>query len=220
LEKERAMRHVVLLGDSILDNGAYVRTGGEVVAKLRAKLASGDAATLLARDGAVIEGVHQQLRALPGDATDLVVSAGGNDALRSTGVLMEPAGSVAAALGKILVVRDRFAQLYGALLDAVEATGREAIICTIYDVWLPEAEQRRVANLALGVLNDVITREAARRRLPLIDLRVMLTQQEHFANAIEPSEMGSEVIAAGIVASLAHDHAGPSAIYVGDARGV
>ncbi len=214
------MRHVVLLGDSILDNGAYVRPSGEVVARLRARLDSGDAATLLARDGAVIEGVHQQLRALPDDTTDLVISAGGNDALRSTGVLMEPAGSVAQALGKILVVRDRFAQLYGTLLDAVEATGRKAKICTIYDVWLPEAEQRRVANLALGVLNDVITREAARRRLPLIDLRVMLTRQEHFANAIEPSEIGSEVIAAGIVASLRHDHAGPSAIYLGDADGV
>jgi hypothetical protein len=66
----------------------------------------------------------------------------------------------------------------------------------------------------------VITREAARRRMPLIDLRVMLTKQEHFANAIEPSEIGSEVIAEGIVASLAHDHAGPSAMYVGDAREV
>src|SRR5690606_26376648 len=102
---------------------------------LREKLHSGEAATLLARDGAVTERVHQQHRALPGGATDLIISAGGNDALRSTGVLMEPAGSVAAALGKILVVRDRLGQLYGALLDAVEATGRQAKICTIYDVW-------------------------------------------------------------------------------------
>lgn len=214
------MRHVVLLGDSILDNAAYVRSGGDVTSMLRARLAAGHKATLLARDGAVIEGVHQQLRYLPEDGTDLVVSAGGNDALRATGVLTEPAGSVAAALGEILVVRDRFAALYGTLLDAVEGTGKRARICTIYDVWLPDVEQRRIANLALGVLNDVVTREAARRRLPLIDLRVMLTRQEHFANAIEPSESGGELIADAIVHSLRHDHAGPAAIYLGSNDGV
>jgi hypothetical protein len=69
--------------------------------------------------------------------------------------------------------------------------------------------------LALGVLNDVITREAASRRMPLIDLRVMFTREEYFANAIEPSEKGSELIAAAVVQALAHDYSGPSALYTG-----
>jgi hypothetical protein len=94
-----------------------------------------------------------------------------------------------------------------------------AAICTIYDVKLPDLYQRGIANLALGVLNDVITRQAASRRLPLIDLRVMLTGDEHFANAIEPSETGSILIAAAIAEAMQHDHRGPSVVYTGLAAG-
>src|SRR5688500_14337329 len=53
--------HVVLLGDSIFDNGAYVSGGPDVVAHLRAMLPRGWEATLLAVDGAVIDDVFRQL---------------------------------------------------------------------------------------------------------------------------------------------------------------
>jgi len=209
------MQHIVLIGDSILDNGAYVGPQGDVLSKLRSRVQQTDEVTLLARDGAVIEGAQQQLFNLPASATRLIISAGGNDALRATSVLMERASSVADALSKILAVRSRFAAAYGALLNHVQRTSVPAAICTIYDVLLPDLEQRKLANLALGVLNDVITREAAARRIPLIDLRVMFTRDEHFANAIEPSETGSELIAAAVVQALKHDWSGPSAIYTG-----
>jgi lysophospholipase L1-like esterase len=209
------MQHVVLVGDSILDNGAYVAPQGEVLAKLTSRMPAGHEATLLARDGAVIDGIRLQLARIPNNATNLVISAGGNDAMRSTGIFMERASIVADALAKVLTIRDAFADAYRGLLDEVQSLGLPVAICTIYDVLLPNPEQRRVANLALGVLNDVITREAASRRLPLIDLRVMFTREEYFANAIEPSEKGSELIAAAVVQALAHDYSGPSAIYTG-----
>lgn len=192
------MAHVVLIGDSILDNGPYVAEGGDVTSRLRTRLV-GDRVTLLARDGAVIEGARQQLSAIPNDATFLVISAGGNDALRSVSVLSERVGTVADALGKVLVIRDRFAEQYRTLLDEADRFDPPAALCTIYDVLLPDPVRRKLANLALGVLNDVITREAARRGLPLIDLRVIFTREDQFANAIEPSESGSEAIAAAII---------------------
>ena len=209
------MRHIILLGDSILDNGAYVRAGGEVLAKLRSLLPLTDRATLLARDGAVIDDTREQLQNLPADATHLIISAGGNDALRSASVLMEPATSVAEAMNKIGRVHERFAQAYDRLLDRAQASNRPIALCTIYDVPLPGLYQRSIANLALGVLNDVITREASRRRLPLIDLRVMLTEERHFANAIEPSEEGSQLIAAAVLEVIGHDSSGHPAIYTG-----
>lgn len=46
------MSHVVLLGDSIFDNGRYVPGGPSVIAHLRKALPDGWRATLLARDGA------------------------------------------------------------------------------------------------------------------------------------------------------------------------
>ncbi|HEV7437762.1 MAG TPA: SGNH/GDSL hydrolase family protein, partial [Pseudorhizobium sp.] len=68
-------------------------------------------------------------------------------------------------------------------------------------------------NLALGVLNDVITREAAKRGLPLIDLRVMFSKDQHYANAIEPSEDGSQLIARAILEAMEKPHASGSTIH-------
>jgi hypothetical protein len=65
------MNHVVLLGDSILDNGAYVAGGSPLVEQLRSRLHGDWRVTLLARDGAVAEYVLRQLQQLPADATHL-----------------------------------------------------------------------------------------------------------------------------------------------------
>ena len=73
--------HVVLLGDSIFDNGVYVPGEPDVVRQLRQLLPSAWQASLLAVDGAVTRSVERQLAGLPGDGSDLVVSVGGNEAL-------------------------------------------------------------------------------------------------------------------------------------------
>jgi hypothetical protein len=86
--------HIVLLGDSIFDNGAYVNGGLDVVAQLRSRLPQGWTASLLAIDSAVTSDVVRQLAGIPVEATHLVVSAGGNDALGSSGILAEKASSV------------------------------------------------------------------------------------------------------------------------------
>jgi hypothetical protein len=75
--------HVVLLGDSVFDNAAYVAGGPDVVAQLRQSLPTGWQATLSAVDGAVATDVRGQLAQMPASATHLVISAGGNDALRA-----------------------------------------------------------------------------------------------------------------------------------------
>jgi hypothetical protein len=214
MEWSCTMSTVVLLGDSIFDNANYVPRGEAVIDKLRPHLPLGFNATLLARDGAVIDGIRTQLQQLPADASHLVISAGGNDALRSTSVLMERASSVADALSRIAVVRDGFAERYRLLLDDAAGTGLPTAACTIYDAQLPDGVQRGLANLALGVLNDVITREAVRRRLPVIDLRVLFDDPADYANAIEPSGQGSGKIAHAIAKILAaHDFDGPTVMY-------
>ena len=81
------MSHVALLGDSIFDNGLYVPGGSPLVEQLRARLPRGWKATLVAVDGAVANSVLRQIPRLPADATHLVISAGGNDALENSGIL-------------------------------------------------------------------------------------------------------------------------------------
>jgi hypothetical protein len=64
----RAMIHIILLGDSVFDNAAYVSRDPDVLRQLEQMLPQGRKATLLARDGAVISEVGNQLRGLPSDA--------------------------------------------------------------------------------------------------------------------------------------------------------
>ena len=109
------MGHVVLLGDSVFDNGAYVGRGEPDVARqLHDRLPAGWGATLAAVDGAVTGDVPRQLGRVPPGATHLVVSVGGNDALRRQDVLGASARSVADALLALGEVRDGFARGYRA----------------------------------------------------------------------------------------------------------
>ena len=123
VDKGSPSQHIVLFGDFILDNGAYVPTGADVVTQLRMRLPQGGRATLAAVDGSVASAVRLQLRGAPEDATHIVVSAGGNDALHCAHLLEESAGSVAEALGRLAVVREQFVEDYRALLDDVVARG-------------------------------------------------------------------------------------------------
>ena len=75
------MPHLVLIGDSIFDNAAYTRGGPDVVSQVRGLLPPGWEATLLAVDGSTTDHVAGQLGRLPSQATHLVLSVGGNDAL-------------------------------------------------------------------------------------------------------------------------------------------
>jgi hypothetical protein len=204
----RDQGHVVLVGDSIFDNAAYV-TGPDVITLLRQMLPAGWTATLAARDGAVLGDISRQLRSLPADTTHLVVSAGGNDALRLAGILQAPASSMAAAVARIADARDHFWGAYSRMLREVIATRRPVALCTIYDPRFADPTMRRITSAALGVLNDCITREVFAAGMPLIDLRLVASNDADFANAIEPSVVGGKKIAAAITEMLARHDFGP-----------
>jgi len=193
------MNHIILLGDSIFDNAAYVAGGPDVVRQLRDVLPSGWRATLNALDGAVIADLPQQLQKLPTDASHLVVSVGGNDALGDAGLLERKVSSMAEALELISGVRERFRSAYARMLDQVLQRRLPLAVCTIYEARFPEAVTRRLAATALTALNDAITREAFARGVDCIDLRVLCDDDRDFANPIEPSVHGGAKIAKAIL---------------------
>lgn len=188
------MKHVILLGDSVFDNAAYVGGGPDVIHQLQHAIGPGNGATLAAKDGAVIAGLSAQLAGVPTDATHLVVSVGGNDALRAATVLGAPARSVADALDQLAAIADTFRGPYAAMLDEVLRRGLPTAVCTIYDPRFPDPLQRRRSSVALAVLNDAITREAFARSVTLLDLRSICGADEDFANPIEPSVTGGRKI--------------------------
>jgi hypothetical protein len=195
--------HVVLLGDSIFDNGPYVPTERDTTSShLRRILPDGWRVKLLAVDGHLTRDVERQLPDLPRDASHLLVSAGGNDALQVAarwGLLENQRfGAVARQLA---TYQKHFRREYRAMLQAVLVHNLATAVCTVYTA-VPGLPEEQVA--ALSYYNDVIVEEAARARVAVVDLRLVCEAEEDYSprSPIEPSTEGGRKIAqalAGLV---------------------
>lgn len=187
------MGHVVLVGDSILDNAAYVPTGSPVVDQLRSRLPHGWRVTLLARDGDIASGVLQQLKKMPADASHIVVSAGGNDALQCSPLIYSPLPDPIAMLQELVLAQQEFRENYREMIRAVQATRLPAVACTIYDA-VPGLSP--VARMALSLFNDVMLREMIAANMPALDLRFVCNESRDYSSVspIEPSEIGGSKI--------------------------
>jgi lysophospholipase L1-like esterase len=200
------MSHVVLLGDSIFDNAAYTRGGPDVIRQLREQLPAGWKAALRAVDGDITRYVKAQLVGVPADATHLVVSVGGNDALGHSGILQQSARSFAEVLAGLAQIAEGFEREYRRMLEAVLERGLPTVVCTIYNGRFPDPIMQTLTSTALTVFNDVITQQAFLAGVPLIDLRLICTEDADYANPIEPSSQGGDKIARAIVRAVTeHD---------------
>jgi hypothetical protein len=196
-------RHIILLGDSVFDNAAYVPTGESLFDQFQAEVPDRWQVTLLAHDGAVIADVAFQLEGLPPGTTDLVISVGGNDALRHA-ELLERAASLTELRFMLEAVLPTFRNDYVAMLDEV-CHHLEPSVCTIYDQCpLGDANYRRRVSVAIGEFNRCITLEAAARNLPLIPLHEICSEPDDFSaiSPIEPSGQGAQKIVLAILRQL------------------
>jgi hypothetical protein len=217
--------HLALLGDSILDNGAYTEGGPDVVTHVRAMLPAGWRATLLALDGSLIGDLDGQLSGLPPDTTHVVVSMGGNNVLMNLDILRLRVRSEPEALMKLGQRIAVFERAYRRAIKRVVSLGREMAVCTIYNANLDTAagaealgfssEEAAAALVVLTRYNDAILRVAFEAKLRVIELRLVCTEPADYANTIEPSIRGGEKIARAIMRSLglATPIADPSRVY-------
>jgi hypothetical protein len=189
--------HIVLLGDSIFDNKSYVGQEPDVAEHLGKLLGEQWKVTLCAVDGNVARDLPRQLPRVPANATELVVSIGGNDGLSNIDMLSTPVRSTTEALALFAERVDRFEVDYRAAIAAVLALGKPTTVCTIYNGNLDPVEAAP-ARIGLMLFNDVIVRVAAEHSLGLLDLRAVCDAAEDYANPIEPSGSGGAKIAASI----------------------
>ncbi len=197
--------HVVLLGNSIFDNKRYVGDGPDVIDQLKADLPTGWTASSNAIDGSTTLDIASQLERLPPDATNLAVSVGGNDALKHKDLLDETASSVAEVLYKLGQIRNEFRTNYRTMLDGAMAAKLPVAVCTIYEARYQDPDTHLIAATGLSVFNDIITREAFARGIPLIDLRLIVTEDDDYANDVEPSVEGGAKIAKAIATLVTTD---------------
>jgi hypothetical protein len=188
--------HVVLLGDSIFDNGAYTSGGPDVVSHLRRLVQPEWQVSLLAEDGATTADLTRQVRHVPIDASHLVISIGGNDALQNTDLLSLPTVSSTQALEAFATRLKVFEDAYRSAIIGVTALRRKTMVCTIYNGALEE--YATAARVGLAIFNDVILRAAVDFRLDALELRSICTEPDDYANAIEPSNQGGLKIAGAV----------------------
>lgn len=201
------MQHIVLLGDSILDNEAYLEEWEpDVIKQLRRKLPDGWKATRLANDGDMTYDIKGQLKDMPRDATFLVLSVGGNDALHNQDILCESERSHRQFLLDLADIQEEFQYSYRSMLQNVLKTGLPTAVCTIYYPRFPEQNLQRMAKAGLSLFNDCIIQEALANGLPLIDLRTVCNENKDYANPIEPSAHGGEKITDAILKVVKEYH--------------
>lgn len=208
------MNHLVLLGDSIFDNRAYVAGGPAVIDQVQKTVPAGWKASLLAVDGNTSVQVPDQLKRLPSDCTHLVLSAGGNDAIGCLDLMGTPASNLMGALGTLSKMLAGFEQSYKALITELLLLNKPLMVCTIYDSVPGVVEPLKQA---LALFNDVIIRNAVSNGVPVLDLRMICTESGDYSikSPIEPSSQGGQKIATRLTSALVnHDSSrGICAIY-------
>jgi GDSL-like Lipase/Acylhydrolase family len=202
------MPHVVLAGDSILDNEHYVADDQlDVTGNLAEILPWEYDITLTAVDGATTLTLPLQIPEIPRDATRLIISIGGNDAGRNMDLLrlkqnrFRRGTSFFATAMRVLQHRvGMFEESYRETMDLFRALGVPVTVCTIYDCdfgW-----RQDTIRPALAAFNDVILRYALQHRLDILDLRHVCTEPEDYELEIEPSAVGGRKIAQAIAGML------------------
>jgi hypothetical protein len=191
---------VVLLGDSIIDNGEYVRTGEPDVARQLAMLLPHHRVAKHAVDGAKSADVLASQIAEAESAGHIILSAGGNDALEHIDLLEEVIHTRARdVLVMLWSIREEFRRSYAALLDCLALTRQPVLVLTVYNPCFHghgfDAAYQQAAESAVSIINDVIQQEARRRSFDILELRTLFHDRADYANPIEPSAIGGAKLA-------------------------
>jgi lysophospholipase L1-like esterase len=200
-----ANKRIILLGDSIIDNGVYVRPGEPDVARQLQVLLPRHTVVKRALDGAVCADVKSsQVRDIK-NADCVVLSVGGNDALQNIDLLqtiteMAPKD----LLVRLWNIREEFRQVYASLLDRLAATRAQVLVMTIYNPCFRghgfDDAYQQAAESAVSIFNDVIQQEAHLRSFHILELRNLFSDSADYANSIEPSAIGGAKLAAALSA--------------------
>jgi len=198
------MTYIILLGDSIFDNAHYTEGGPDVIAQVRQLMPKGWRATMLALDGATTEYIPSQMERVPANASHLVLSVGGNDALMKSSMLPAPVDPVSP---EVLAETSReFEARYRRAVAACRRLPVALSLCTIYNGCFPDGNFQRVASTALMAFNDVILRVRIEFGLSMIDLRFVCSSPRDYADPIEPSSCGGAKIARAIVNLVSNEN--------------
>jgi lysophospholipase L1-like esterase len=160
----KAEKRIFLLGDSIIDNGEYVRAGEPDVAHQLEVLLPHHTVVKRAVDGAKAADVLGWQVAEMERAGHVILSAGGNDALEHTDLVDDVIDTRAEdILVRLWSIREEFRRSYADLLDCLALTRQPVLVLTVYNPCFDghgfDGAYQQAAESAVSVINDVIHRQ-------------------------------------------------------------
>ena len=199
------MKHVVLLGDSIIDNEPYVLSDEKSVLQHLERL-SHHQYTQLALDGDTTQDVlDKQLEVTTiKEGTNFVLSIGGNDLLQNLHLLFNSdTENLNEGLG--FLHNNIFKQLeqrYEAIVKVLSFYRANLLLLTVYEGDLGRTDEFRgvldSSKIMASSLNDIVYKTAKKYGADVLELRHIFTSSEDYANPIEPSHIGGEKLAKAI----------------------
>ena len=186
------MKYLTLLGDSVLDNSSYTGKGESSFDWLRNFAPKGWEVLLGARDGGVVSSIPFQIHQIHPLTSSILLSIGGNDAVREKWRLHAFKGRT--LWRSLRIAAADFGLRYREMLDQnFTPLFSKLTICTIYGGDF--GEDQNIINTAVGLFNREILSLAGKRGIRVLDLYHLLQGEEFFTSFIEPSSLGSAILA-------------------------
>ena len=187
--RRRKFRHVVLLGDALLD--AY-RSIDKSPGKFEDDLLPGTSSQwkISVISAAEVERAGASL-ALPSDATHALIFIEGNHAIEQSGLLDRALGAHAQTLEELSLAADEFERTLERLIHVAKAAQLVIMVCTMFVPYYKKNPPRqRTASAALAIFNDRVTKRAAAAGASLIDLRLICNEPGDYDTPAQLSKSG------------------------------
>jgi hypothetical protein len=199
------LKHVVLLGDSIIDNEPYVLSDEKSVLQHLEGL-SHHQYTQLALDGDTTQDVlDKQLEVTTiKEGTSFILSIGGNDLLQNLHLLFySDTKNLNEGLGFLHnTIFKQLEQRYEAIVKVLSFYRANLLLLTVYEGDLGRTDEFRgvldSSKIMASSLNDIVYKTAKKYGADVLELRHIFTSSEDYANPIEPSHIGGEKLAKAI----------------------
>jgi hypothetical protein len=186
--RRRAFRHVVLLGDVLLDD---YRSIDKTPGKFEEALLPGTRHQWKISVVSVAEAERAgPSPVLPGDATHAIVFIEGNHAIEQSGLLHGRPDAYGQTLEQLALAADEFERTLARLIHVAQAARLVIMVCTMFQPRFKNPARQRTACAALAVFNDRVTKRAAEAGVALIDLRLICNEDDDYDKPTQLSKSG------------------------------
>jgi len=216
------MKKIYLLGDSIIDNAPYVQKNEKDVAShLNSMYKSSPQINIYNRavDGHTMKDLLDTQLSDEGlnEATNIVVSIGGNDLLGNLYFLIDAMGLYQGEESKVFqrtttrnkTFEDTYFEIikpmqqeYESIVANLSNYRAKLLLCTVYEGDLVDSDEFNdviySSKTMLSIFNDLVYRAAKKYNAEVLELREIFVSPEDYANPIEPSHIGGGKLAKAI----------------------